>query len=147
MKKYEAQFNKYFFFLDLYEKNSKEITGRRNSTYRIAEYDLQSRTSPQRTTPGPYEGLPRNSPEYDSSQRVPLGNGVRTSPQRSSPGSFEVMTCSAYEAPQRNSPGGCNGSVRSDEGYHSTEYHELTPPEDSSDDDSDNYVIDYRLGT
>ncbi|XP_055373189.1 uncharacterized protein LOC129606717 isoform X2 [Condylostylus longicornis] len=38
-----------------------------------------------------------------------------------------------------------DGSVRSDEGYHSNEYHEdaLTPPEDSSDSDSEhNYVLD-----
>lgn len=41
-----------------------------------------------------------------------------------------------------------DGSVRSDEGYHSHGYHDevLTPPEDSSDsDDSDNnYVLDFR---
>ncbi|KAK2715943.1 PR domain zinc finger protein 1-like isoform X2 [Artemia franciscana] len=39
-----------------------------------------------------------------------------------------------------------NRSVRSDEGYHSTEYSEdiLTPPDDSSDSDGEgNYVIDY----
>ncbi|CAD7083429.1 unnamed protein product [Hermetia illucens] len=38
-----------------------------------------------------------------------------------------------------------DGSVRSDEGYHSNEYHEdaLTPPEDSSDSESEhNYVLD-----
>jgi len=38
------------------------------------------------------------------------------------------------------------GSVRSDEGYHSNGYHDevLTPPEDSSDSDSDNnYVLDF----
>lgn len=44
---------------------------------------------------------------------------------------------------------GADGSVRSDEGYHSHGYHDeaLTPPEDSSDsDDSDNnYVLDFRL--
>uniref|UniRef100_A0A1B6K1P1 PR domain zinc finger protein 1 n=3 Tax=Homalodisca liturata TaxID=320908 RepID=A0A1B6K1P1_9HEMI len=42
---------------------------------------------------------------------------------------------------------GADGSVRSDEGYHSHGYHDeaLTPPEDSSDsDDSDNnYVLDF----
>lgn len=39
-----------------------------------------------------------------------------------------------------------DGSVRSDEGYHSNGYHdEFTPPEDSSDSDSDNnYVLDFR---
>ncbi|XP_049942801.1 PR domain zinc finger protein 1-like [Schistocerca serialis cubense] len=38
-----------------------------------------------------------------------------------------------------------DGSVRSDEGYHSNEYHDdaFTPPEDSSDSDSDNYVLDF----
>lgn len=37
------------------------------------------------------------------------------------------------------------GSVRSDEGYHSNGYHDevLTPPEDSSDSDSENYVLDF----
>jgi uncharacterized Zn-finger protein len=37
------------------------------------------------------------------------------------------------------------GSVRSDEGYHSNGYHDdaLTPPEDSSDSDNDNYVLDF----
>ena len=40
-----------------------------------------------------------------------------------------------------------DGSVRSDEGYHSNGYHDdgFTPPEDSSDSDSDNnYVLDFR---
>jgi hypothetical protein len=41
-----------------------------------------------------------------------------------------------------------DGSVRSDEGYHSHGYHDdpaLTPPEDSSDSDYDNnYVLDFR---
>lgn len=44
-----------------------------------------------------------------------------------------------YEAAQE-------GSVRSDEGYHSNGYHDevLTPPEDSSDSDSENnYVLDF----
>ena len=38
------------------------------------------------------------------------------------------------------------GSIRSDEGYHSN-YHDdaLTPPEDSSDSDNDNYVLDCSL--
>ena len=38
------------------------------------------------------------------------------------------------------------GSTRSDEGYHSNGCHDdhLTPPEDSSDSDSDNYVLDLR---
>merc|ERR1711911_425747 len=38
------------------------------------------------------------------------------------------------------------GSIRSDEGYYSN-YHEdaLTPPEDSSDSDNDNYVLDCSL--
>lgn len=37
------------------------------------------------------------------------------------------------------------GSVRSDEGYHSHGYHDdaLTPPEDSSDSDAENYVLDF----
>ncbi|CAH2075298.1 unnamed protein product, partial [Iphiclides podalirius] len=36
-----------------------------------------------------------------------------------------------------------DGSVRSDEGYHSNGYHdEFTPPEDSSDSDVENYVLD-----
>ncbi|GLG95454.1 PR domain zinc finger protein 1 [Gryllus bimaculatus] len=40
-----------------------------------------------------------------------------------------------------------DGSVRSDEGYHSNGYHdEFTPPEDSSDSDSDNnYVLDFSI--
>lgn len=132
----------------MYEKPSKEVATRRNSNYRLSqtEYDVAQRNSPQRSPPGPYES--RSSPgDYEVvPQRCSPGStsaSIRTSPQRSSPGSYEGMPCS-YEAPQRNSPGGCNGSVRSDEGYHSTEYHELTPPEDSSDDDSDNYVLDYR---
>lgn len=40
-----------------------------------------------------------------------------------------------------------DGSVRSDEGYHSNGYHDdaFTPPEDSSDSDSENnYVLDFR---
>ncbi|KAL0266877.1 UNVERIFIED_CONTAM: hypothetical protein PYX00_009306 [Menopon gallinae] len=132
--------------IDMYEKPSKEVAARRNSNYRLSqtEYEVPQRSSPQRSPPGPYES--RSSPgEYEVPQRCSPGStstSIRTSPQRSSPGSYEGMPCS-YEAPQRNSPGGCNGSVRSDEGYHSTEYHELTPPEDSSDDDSDNYVLDY----
>lgn len=39
-----------------------------------------------------------------------------------------------------------DGSVRSDEGYHSNGYHDdvFTPPEDSSDSDSENnYVLDF----
>lgn len=44
--------------------------------------------------------------------------------------------------------GGPDGSVRSDEGYHSHGYHDevLTPPEDSSDsnDSDNNYVLDFR---
>lgn len=38
------------------------------------------------------------------------------------------------------------GSTRSDEGYHSNGFHDdhLTPPEDSSDSDIDNYVLDLR---
>ncbi|XP_072394263.1 PR domain zinc finger protein 1 isoform X2 [Diabrotica undecimpunctata] len=42
------------------------------------------------------------------------------------------------------------GSVRSDEGYHSNEYHDdvFTPPEDSSDSDSENnYVLDFSKKT
>jgi len=39
------------------------------------------------------------------------------------------------------------GSTRSDEGYHSNGCHDdaFTPPEDSSDSDSDNYVIDFSV--
>ncbi|XP_057653135.1 PR domain zinc finger protein 1 isoform X1 [Diorhabda carinulata] len=42
------------------------------------------------------------------------------------------------------------GSIRSDEGYHSNEYHDdaFTPPEDSSDSDSENnYVLDFSKKT
>lgn len=35
-----------------------------------------------------------------------------------------------------------DGSVRSDEGYHSNYHDEFTPPEDSSDSDVENYVLD-----
>ena len=134
----------------MYEKSTKEIPSRRNSTYRLSQtdYDVPTRTSPHPSPARSYDSMARNSPpEYETSQggSPNSGNGsVRTSPQRSSPASYESMPCGYEGAPQRNSPGGCNGSVRSDEGYHSTEYHELTPPEDSSDDDSDNYVLDYR---
>ncbi|CAH0556950.1 unnamed protein product [Brassicogethes aeneus] len=63
----------------------------------------------------------------------------------------EVITVSTTEHPPKDSvyehqltP--TEGSVRSDEGYHSNGYHDdaFTPPEDSSDSDSENnYVLDF----
>lgn len=64
----------------------------------------------------------------------------------------EVITVSTTEQPPKDTvyehqltP--TEGSVRSDEGYHSNGYHDdaFTPPEDSSDSDSENnYVLDFR---
>lgn len=66
----------------------------------------------------------------------------------------EVITVSTNEsAPVKEGPHyehqltPTDGSVRSDEGYHSNGYHDdaFTPPEDSSDSDSENnYVLDFR---
>ncbi|KAK9888796.1 hypothetical protein WA026_001019 [Henosepilachna vigintioctopunctata] len=64
----------------------------------------------------------------------------------------EVITVSTTESPAKDgavyehqlTP--TDGSVRSDEGYHSNGYHDdaFTPPEDSSDSDSENnYVLDF----
>ncbi|KAJ8948561.1 hypothetical protein NQ314_008396 [Rhamnusium bicolor] len=63
----------------------------------------------------------------------------------------EVITVSTTEPPAKDSPyehqlTPTEGSVRSDEGYHSNGYHDdaFTPPEDSSDSDSENnYVLDF----
>ena len=48
-----------------------------------------------------------------------------------------------YERRSQMTP--TDGSVRSDEGYHSNGYHDeiLTPPEESSESDSENYVLDF----
>lgn len=66
----------------------------------------------------------------------------------------EVITVSTNEsapvkegAPYEHQLTPTDGSVRSDEGYHSNGYHDdaFTPPEDSSDSDSENnYVLDFR---
>lgn len=53
----------------------------------------------------------------------------------------------AKEGPYEHQLTPTDGSVRSDEGYHSNGYHDdaFTPPEDSSDSDSENnYVLDFR---
>ncbi|KAJ8918393.1 hypothetical protein NQ315_008089, partial [Exocentrus adspersus] len=63
----------------------------------------------------------------------------------------EVITVSTTEPPAKDAPyehqlTPTEGSVRSDEGYHSNGYHDdvFTPPEDSSDSDSEsNYVLDF----
>ncbi|GJQ82489.1 putative metal ion binding protein [Trypoxylus dichotomus] len=63
----------------------------------------------------------------------------------------EVITVSTTEASKDGGPyehqlTPTDGSVRSDEGYHSNGYHDdaFTPPEDSSDSDSENnYVLDF----
>ncbi|XP_018563210.1 PR domain zinc finger protein 1 isoform X3 [Anoplophora glabripennis] len=63
----------------------------------------------------------------------------------------EVITVSttepqSKEAPYEHQMTPTEGSVRSDEGYHSNGYHDdvFTPPEDSSDSDSENnYVLDF----
>ncbi|XP_074034701.1 PR domain zinc finger protein 1 isoform X1 [Leptinotarsa decemlineata] len=65
--------------------------------------------------------------------------------------STEMLTVSTIDPPLKENPyeqqlTPPEGSVRSDEGYHSNEYHEdiFTPPEESSDSDSENnYVLDY----
>ncbi|XP_008194425.1 PR domain zinc finger protein 1 isoform X1 [Tribolium castaneum] len=65
--------------------------------------------------------------------------------------SSEVITVSTTEPPAKDGPyehqlTPTDGSVRSDEGYHSNGYHDdaFTPPEDSSDSDSENnYVLDF----
>ncbi|CAG9814397.1 unnamed protein product [Phaedon cochleariae] len=67
----------------------------------------------------------------------------------------EVITVSTSEPPPKEPPyehqlTPTEGSVRSDEGYHSNEYHDdaFTPPEDSSDSDSENnYVLDFSKKT
>lgn len=68
--------------------------------------------------------------------------------------STEVISASTNEsAPVKDGPHyehqltPTDCSVRSDEGYHSNGYHDdaaFTPPEDSSDSDSENYVLDFR---
>ncbi|CAH1168974.1 unnamed protein product [Phyllotreta striolata] len=68
----------------------------------------------------------------------------------------EVITVTTSDAPPAKEPPyehqltPTEGSVRSDEGYHSNEYHDdvFTPPEDSSDSDSENnYVLDFSKKT
>jgi hypothetical protein len=73
--------------------------------------------------------------------------GDKTSHQAHSPLSVSPASKEHYE--QRSSQlTPTDGSVRSDEGYHSNGYHDdavFTPPEDSSDSDSENnYVLDFR---
>ncbi|KAG5883139.1 hypothetical protein JTB14_015368 [Gonioctena quinquepunctata] len=65
----------------------------------------------------------------------------------------EVITVSTSDPPAKETSyehqlTPTEGSVRSDEGYHSNEYHDdvFTPPEDSSDSDSD-YVLDFSKKT
>jgi hypothetical protein len=65
--------------------------------------------------------------------------------------SSEVITVSTTDQPKdgpyEHQLTPTDGSVRSDEGYHSNGYHDdaFTPPEDSSDSDSENnYVLDFR---
>jgi len=90
------------------------------------------------SSPPTYETLAsQRSPPSGAVPPYDTMGGLR-SPPNSVVSTYETLTG------QLSSPGACNGSVRSDEGYLSTEYHELTPPEDSSDSDMDNYVIDYR---
>ncbi|XP_069688931.1 PR domain zinc finger protein 1 isoform X2 [Periplaneta americana] len=68
-----------------------------------------------------------------------------TRPAQLTPSPSKEVAGHGYEPrPAQLTP--TDGSVRSDEGYHSNGYHDdgFTPPEDSSDSDSDNnYVLDF----
>jgi hypothetical protein len=72
--------------------------------------------------------------------------GYETHPAQLTPSPSKEVAGHGYEPrPAQLTP--TDGSVRSDEGYHSNGYHDdgFTPPEDSSDSDSDNnYVLDFR---
>jgi len=88
----------------------------------------------------------------DESEDTPMvdvesDNGDKPPHQAHSPLSVSPASKEHYE--QRSSQlTPTDGSVRSDEGYHSNGYHDdavFTPPEDSSDSDSENnYVLDFR---
>ena len=75
--------------------------------------------------------------------------GYETHPAQLTPSPSKEVAGHGYEPrPAQLTP--TDGSVRSDEGYHSNGYHDdgFTPPEDSSDSDSDNnYVLDFRSGS
>lgn len=83
----------------------------------------------------------------DKSYQQPLHCNASLSPGKedapSSSGSKPELTSTGQEVNQLTPT--TEGSVRSDEGYHSHGYHDdaLTPPEDSSDSDNDNYVLDF----
>ena len=81
-----------------------------------------------------------------------IGQQVQQSTLPENPTSVEVVLplkeSTIYERRCQMTP--TDGSVRSDEGYHSNGYHDeiLTPPEESSESDSENnYVLDFSKNT
>lgn len=76
-----------------------------------------------------------------------LGQQVQQSTEVISVSTTEPVVSSKDGPPYEHQLTPTDGSVRSDEGYHSNGYHDdaFTPPEDSSDSDSENnYVLDFR---
>ncbi|XP_071052678.1 PR domain zinc finger protein 1 isoform X2 [Onthophagus taurus] len=71
---------------------------------------------------------------------------IRQQVQQSNTEAITVSTTDSGKEPYEHQLTPTDGSVRSDEGYHSNGYHDdaFTPPEDSSDSDSENnYVLDF----
>jgi hypothetical protein len=93
---------------------------------------------------GGYESHPVQIMVSPGKEVMHIG-GYETRPAQLTPSPSKDMASHSYEPrPAQLTP--TDGSVRSDEGYHSNGYHDdgFTPPEDSSDSDSDNYVLDFR---
>lgn len=94
---------------------------------------------------GGYESHPVQIVVSPGKEVMHIG-GYETRPPQLTPSPSKEVAGSGYEPrPAQLTP--TDGSVRSDEGYHSNGYHDdgFTPPEDSSDSDSDNnYVLDFR---
>lgn len=94
---------------------------------------------------GGYESHPVQIVVSPGKEVMHIG-GYETRPVQLTPSPSKEVAGHGYEPrPAQLTP--TDGSVRSDEGYHSNGYHDdgFTPPEDSSDSDSDNnYVLDFR---
>lgn len=94
---------------------------------------------------GGYESHPVQIVVSPGKEVMHIG-GYEPHPAQLTPSPSKEVAGHGYEPrPAQLTP--TDGSVRSDEGYHSNGYHDdgFTPPEDSSDSDSDNnYVLDFR---
>ncbi|XP_021933981.1 PR domain zinc finger protein 1 isoform X2 [Zootermopsis nevadensis] len=93
---------------------------------------------------GGYESHPVQIVVSPGKEVMHIG-GYEPHPAQLTPSPSKEVAGHGYEPrPAQLTP--TDGSVRSDEGYHSNGYHDdgFTPPEDSSDSDSDNnYVLDF----